>query len=146
MSGIQLARSAYCGICCLALAGCYDAEALIEQRRVAAIKDRLEEVDLGEYRVTLPPAEGTSTHGVIAFHAFGQIANQDRDRVEASLVGRGPEFDHQMLLAVRRLRLEEIEDPELTALRRAIQQAANHPFDEPLVQKVGFYKFSFMPL
>lgn len=146
MIGIQLRRSACYGLCVIAMSGCYDAEALLEQRRIAAIQQRLEEVDLGEYRVTLPPAEGTSTHGVVAFHAFGQVANQDLERLEASLAGRGPELDHQVLLAVRGLALEDIEDPELTALRRAIQQAANHPFDKPLVQQIGFYKFNFMPL
>ena len=78
----------------VSLAGCYDAEALIQQTRVAAIQDRLEEVDLGEYRVTLPPAEGTSTHGVVAFHAFGQVANQHRDEVMASLAARGPEWQY----------------------------------------------------
>ena len=42
--------------------------------------------------------------------------------------------------------LKEVEDPELAALRRSIAEAVNRPFSEPLVQKIGFYKFNFMPL
>ena len=130
----------------LCISGCYRSAALIEARRVAAIQEKLEEVDLGVYRVTLPPAGGSSTHGVVEFHAFGQVTNQERARVEESLEERDAEFRHHMLLAVRGLTLEEIREPSLDVLRSAVQAVVNRPWDEPLVKNVGFYKFNFMPL
>ena len=41
-------------------AGCYDGDALVQRVRDRSIRTRLEEVDLGEFRVTLPRDEVSS--------------------------------------------------------------------------------------
>ena len=130
----------------LASGGCYNAEALVQQRREAVKLMQLEEVNLGVYRVTMPPAPGSSTHGVVEFEAFGHVANRDRKQVEKSIEARGPELRHEMLLAVRRLSIKQLEDAELQDLRHLIEDVVNEPLGEKLVQRVGFHKFRFLPL
>ena len=128
------------------LTGCYNADALIQQRREVVKLMRLEEVNLGTFRITLPPAAGASTHGVVEFEAFGQVANQHREDVEISLEQRGPELRHEMLMAIRQMSLEQLEEPSLQSLRQEVGKVVNEPLEGELVQRVGFYHFSFMPL
>lgn len=130
----------------LTCGACYNADALVQQRRDAVKLMQLEEVDLGAYRITMPPSPGSSTHGVVEFEAFGHVANRDRKRVEKSIEARGPELRHEMLLAVRRLSIKELEDADLKDLRQLIEAVVNEPLGEELVQRVGFHKFRFLPL
>jgi len=130
----------------LLLVGCFDAASLIEQRRAITIQNRLEEVDLGEFRVSLPQPPETVEAAEIYFHVFGQVANRDIDRVQESLEKQGPELRHRLLLAVRQLDVQDIRDPPLTALRNQIASMVNESLSDKPVQSVGFYKFRYSNL
>jgi len=134
-------------LCCIVVAtsfvGCFDAEALIQSRQKAAILARLEEIDLGEFRVTLPkPAEGASI-AELRFHVFGRVANSDLDRVQEVLENQGSQFRHELLLAVRQLNVSDLEDPQLQALRSHIEDVMNGVLPGEPLQSVGFYRFAY---
>ncbi|NOY30271.1 MAG: flagellar basal body-associated FliL family protein [Planctomycetes bacterium] len=133
-------------VACLLLVGCFDAESLIEERRAIAMRDRLEEVDLGEFQVSLPQPSGTVEAAEIFFHVFGQVANRDMETVQESLENLGPEFRHRLLLAVRQLALEDIQDPPLTTLRKKITDMVNETLPGEPLQSVGFYRFGYSNL
>ncbi len=133
-------------VACLLLVGCFDAESLIEERRAIAMRDRLEEVDLGEFRVSLPQPSETVEAAEIFFHVFGQVANRDMDQVRESLENLGPDFRHRLLLAVRQLALEDIQDPPLTTLRKQIADMVNETLPGEPLQSVGFYRFGYSNL
>lgn len=123
--------------------GCFNADKLIEAQRAVAMRTRLEEVDLGKFRVTLPHAEDRSENAELHFHVFGQVANRDVDVVETALEESGPEIRHRMLIAAREMTTEQLEDPELTALRTSFVEVVNQSLKDKPVQSVGFYKFSY---
>ena len=131
---------------CLPCAGCFDAEAMIEARRTVAIRARLEEVDLGEFRISLPQPVETAEVAEIDFHAFGQVTNRDLDKVKESLETLKPQLRHRLLLAARQLTVQEIEDPRLASLRAHIVDVVNETLPGEPLQSVGFYHFRFSNL
>jgi len=128
---------------CLLLSGCFDADAMIESRRKIAILARLEEVDLGKFRLTLPRPVESADMAEIQFHAFGQVANRDLDKVSEALQTHGPELRHRLLIAARQLEFENIEDPQLDLLGSQIATLINETLPGDPLQSVGFYRFAY---
>jgi len=128
----------------LTSAGCFNAEAMIESRRLVATRARLEEVDLGEFRVTLPHAVQKTDSSELRFQVFGQVANRDLHNVEEMLKQHGPEVRHNILIVARQMSVEDLEDPKLTALRSRIAQVVNESLEDNPVQSVGFYRFRYI--
>lgn len=144
---LRLANSA--GWCCALLLiwpwllGCFDSQAMIEARRKVAVLARLEEIDLGEYRLTLPTPIQSNEMTEIEFHAFGQVANRDLDMVAHSLEEHGPELRHRLLLAARQLDLQDLEQADLDLLRNQIAEVINETLPGEPLQSVGFYQFHY---
>ena len=138
------------GVCLLtglvAVTGCYDADALIKARREIAIKARLVEVDLGEFRITLPGPYTERKRAEIHFRAFGQVANREARLVRATLAKNGPDLQNRMLLVVRKMKMREIQEPRLTTLRESLAAAINDTLPGEPLQFVGFYSFGFINL
>jgi hypothetical protein len=130
----------------LALGGCYDAQELIKARREIAIKARLVEVDLGEFRITLPGPYTERKRAEIHFRAFGQVANRDLKLIRATLAKNGPDLQNRMLLVVRKMKMDEIQEPRLTTLRESLASAINDTLPGDPLQSVGFYSFGFINL
>ena len=125
------------------LGGCFNSEAMIDARRKVAILARLEEVDLGKFRLTLSRPVQSDDMAEIQFHAFGQVANRDLKQVNEALETYGPELRHRLLLATRKLKLKDIEDAELDLLRTQIADVVNETLPGEPLQSVGFYQFSY---
>lgn len=132
--------------CQAALVGCYDAEALVKARREIAIKARLVEVDLGEFRITLPGPYMERKRAEIHFRAFGQVSHRDLRLVRATLAKNGPDLQNRMLLVVRRMKMQEIQEPRLTTLRESLASAINDTLPGEPLRSVGFYSFGFVNL
>lgn len=126
------------------LVGCYDAEAMIESRRNIAISTQLEEVDLGNFRVTLPNAIERTNSTELHFHVFGQVTNRELDRIEEELKKKEPEIRHRILIAARMMTIAELEDPKLAALRNSFAKVVNDSLEGEPVQSIGFYRFGYM--
>ncbi len=124
--------------------GCFNADAMIEARRVIASRTQLEEVDLGKFRVTLPHAVERTESAELHFHVFGEVTNRDLDKVEEALKKKGPEIRHRMLIVARLMTIEDLEDPKLTALRGSIAKVVNESLEGEPLQSVGFYRFGYM--
>ena len=116
---------------------------MIEARRKVAILARLEEVDLGKFRLTLSRPIQSDEMAEIHFHAFGQVANRDVDEVTEALENYGPELRHRLLLAVRKLKLKELEDANLELLRQEIATIINETLPGEPLQSVGINQFSY---
>ena len=127
-------------------AGCYNAETLRREHTAAVEVVHTEEIDLGEFQVTLPHVVGDPSDSVINFHAFGHVASSDQKAFERILETRGPELRSRMLLSIRALAEADFEEPELTTLRTTIADAINGALEKQLVKKVGFYHFAFNPM
>ncbi|MCA9257933.1 MAG: hypothetical protein KDA61_01980 [Planctomycetales bacterium] len=140
----QALRVALLATATVTLTGCFDGDALVQERRKQAMLQQLEEIDLGNFRVVLPRQPGESRGGVLSFHAFGQIANKDRDAVTEQLESESPVLKHRMLMALREIEAQDLYEPRLTAVRERVADVVNASLDGALVQGVGFYEFSFL--
>jgi len=116
---------------------------MIDARRKVAILARLEEVDLGKFRLTLSHPPQSVEMAEIQFHAFGQVANRDLDQVTDALETYGPELRHRLLLAARQLQLKDLEDAQLKLLRTQIATVFNETLPGEPLQSVGFYQFRY---
>jgi hypothetical protein len=124
------------------LSGCFNADAMLESRLKNARLTTLEEVELGEFQVTLPQLPDSSATTVVDFHAFAHVANRDVSKVTEMIEQRSPELRHNMLIAVRNLNLEELEEPSLDTLKKDIEQVANDSLAGTPLRAIGFYRFS----
>ncbi len=130
------------GICLLT--GCFDADAMIASRQDFTQSSRLEEVDLGAFLVTLPYRPNWTSSLVVDFHAFGRVAHGNDKQIAQLLEQRGPELKHHMLIAVRELELQELQEPDLDTLRTNIKQVVNETLADYPMQTIGFYRFSLL--
>jgi hypothetical protein len=126
--------------------GCFNADRLIAARRDAANGYKLAEVDLGEFHVTLPKLPGAEGGGVVEFHLFGQVANRDKSTVIEQIELRQPELRYRVLLSVRNLDQQRIDEPRLSKLRESMAKVVNEMLGEELIQSVGFFRFAYRAL
>ena len=143
----RMRRFAYGSVllpCLLGSLGCFNADAMIEDRRLIAMRARLEELDIGEFRVTLPRADAHNETAEIRFHAFAQVAHRDVEKVQQVLENFGPELRDQLIVSTRQLTSQQLEDPRLSDLRRQIAEVINESLEGELVQSVGFHRFGYL--
>lgn len=149
-SAIALSRSTASAcwglLACAALvcAGCYDSEALVGRVRNDALRHRLEEVDLGSYAITMPRDPDTAETVEVEMKLFGAIARYKMQKVKQQLAEDDYLLRHRTLMAIRESSPEDFTQPDLTALRTRLLAAANSVFDEPVIQRVGFYEIRFL--
>jgi flagellar basal body-associated protein FliL len=125
------------------LLGCYDAEALRKERQAVATNLRLEEIDLGAFRVALPHTLGDANDNVVDFRAFGQVSDNDLDAVKRMLETRMPQLRAAMLTTIREMKDVAFKEPKLDTLRKSIAQVVNNQLETPAIKSVGFYNFTF---
>jgi hypothetical protein len=123
--------------------GCYDGAVLLTAHRGETDTNSLDEIDLGEFRISLVAPRGEADAGLVEFHVFGQVARRDRDEVAELLAKNEPEWRRRILLLVRGLVASELDEPKLETLRSGIHAAANAALATELIKSVGFYRFSF---
>jgi hypothetical protein len=138
-----LPGAALAAACTLALPGCFDGGAIAQAHQEETDLVRMDEIDIGEFRITLPHAPGEPGGGVVEFQAFGQVPARDREKVAKALALNAPELRYRVLLAVRLLTRGQLEEPNLRTLRGQLTKLANGALDEKLIKSVGFYRFSF---
>jgi hypothetical protein len=126
-----------------ALSGCYDGSALVQAQHDEVNLVRMDEIDIGKFRITLPRAPGAPGGGVVEFHAFGQVARRDHDDVAAAFKLNGPELRYRVLLLVRSLERKDLDEPKLQRLRDDIATLANASLEHKMIKNVGFYSFTF---
>lgn len=132
--------------CALPLAGCFDSGAILKAQEHEASRVRMDEIAIGEFRITLPQAPGQLAGGIVEFQAFGRVAARDRDKVQKALLLRAPELRYHVLMAVRALTPKQLEEPNLATLRAELTKLANASLEKKLITSVGFQKFSFTTL
>ncbi|MEM6799148.1 MAG: hypothetical protein AAF589_06510 [Planctomycetota bacterium] len=124
--------------------GCYNGDALVDRVRNDALRYRLEEVDLGEYRVTMPRNLDTGETVEVAMHLFGSLARYKQPEVEQMMEKDESLLRYRTVVAVRESTHDDFTDPDFLALRGRLLEAVNGLLPEPAVQSVGFRNIRFM--
>ncbi|MEN1679539.1 MAG: hypothetical protein AAGJ46_08090 [Planctomycetota bacterium] len=127
----------------LSSTGCYSGSTLVERVRNDAMRNRLEELELGTYSLTMPRDPATTETVEIELRLFGTLARYRVDEVEKQLEEKDYLLRHATLMAIRKSLDDDFADPDLAALRGRLLAATNALLDEPSVQKVGFHMIRF---
>lgn len=123
----------------LACPGCYDGKALIQRVRSAALRNRLEEVDLGTFRTTMPRDPATNAFAEVELHVFGTTPRYRVQSIEKQLGSDDYRLRHETLVAVRNSTLDDLAEPDLEKIRQRIEQVVNHILDDAPIKSIGFY-------
>jgi hypothetical protein len=129
-----------------AMAGCYDNKKLLDAAHNRAIRTRLEEVKLGQFRTTLPRTELDPTPIEIEAELFGTTVRHKVPKLEETLKSNDYRLRHAVIIALRQTTAAEIADPNLVAFRERLLQVVNSTLGETPVESVGLRTVRFIPL
>lgn len=140
-------RSTYWGLLAIGalvavVTGCYDGDALLNQAQSAALNTTLAEVDLGEYKTTLPRDPATGIFTSLELRIFCTVPRSKLSEVEKQMLIDGYRVRHETLTAVRQSTRDELTDPALSKLRARIEEVVNKVFTDAPVKEVGFYQLT----
>jgi hypothetical protein len=128
-----------CLLLCLC-GGCYDSDALVNDARSAALKNRAAEIDLGTYHTTLPRDPDTNSFTELLIHIFGTVPRYQVSSIEKQLQADAYELRHRTLAAVRSTTRAELAEPDLEQLRSRIEKVVNDVLADASVGSIGFYE------
>ena len=134
ITGIALALAAL-SVC----PGCYDGRAIVERVRTTALRNRLEEIDLGTFRTTMPRDAKTNAFTEIELHIFGTVQRYQVQSIQTQLGDDDYRLRHEALIAIRDATPEELAEPDLTELRTRLEQVVNQILDDAPIKSIGFY-------
>ncbi len=123
-----------------ACAGCYDGEKILQRVRNDAIKTRHEEIDLGEFRVTLPQDPKNNEMTEVVLHVFGSSVRYRLNSIRRRLEAEEFLLRQAVLEAIRNTTNEDLADPRLTLLRERLLAAVNSVLDDKPVESIGFHE------
>lgn len=128
----------------VAAGGCYDGEELARRVRQKAIRTRVEEIDLGAYRVTLPrdPYSGEMTEVEVGL--FGESSRYRLNEIEKTLKTHDAAVRDQTLRVLRQATPEELADPDLGGLRKRLLASMNEVLDDEPLDRLGFRHVRFL--
>src|SRR5215212_8239208 len=89
-------------------AGCYNSSEMVKQAQSAALKTRLAEIDLGEFKTTLPRDPVTNHFTAVNIHIFGIVPRYRLAAVTKQLKDYEFRMRHETLAAVRKSTREEL--------------------------------------
>lgn len=137
--------------CCIALAllsvaGCYDSQSLLEEARNQAIRTRLDEVNIGYFRTTLPRSAVDDSPMEVEVDLFGTGIRYKLPEIEATLEQNEYRLRQAVLVALRQTTSAEVADPNLTTFRERLLLVVNQELGETPVESIGFRTVRFIPL
>lgn len=124
--------------------GCYSSEGLITKTRNKAIRTRIDEVELGEFRVTLPRDVTTGEMTEMTLRLFGESERYKINEIEDDLKARGPKIEDTAIRTLRETNREDLIDPDLKKLRTRLLAAMNEELNGAPLKSIGFYEIRFI--
>ncbi|QDV76186.1 flagellar basal body-associated FliL family protein [Botrimarina mediterranea] len=124
--------------------GCFNSEKLVERVRNNAIRTRIDEVKLGQYRVTLPRNPQTGEMAEVDVKVYGETLRYKINEIEDELKSRAPEIEDRTLQVLRETSREELADPNLVTLRERLLTSMNEVLTGAPLKSIGFYQVRFV--
>lgn len=129
-----------------AVSGCYDSKSLVTEARNRAIRSRLEEISLGQYRTTLPRSAVDDSPMEVELDLFGTAPRRKIADIEQVIAASDYRLRQAVLVAIRQTTAAEIADPHLTTFRERLLSVVNNELAETPVETIGFRSVRFIPL
>lgn len=103
----------------------------------------IKEIDLGQFTITITRSESDAVLDV-EIHLFGVVKTEHVEEFEEILEKKRFRLRHAVTLAIRNMERDDLSDPDLTYVKTELTRKINEVFVEPTIQRVGFFKFSFI--
>ncbi len=134
-------------VSCVALAmpGCYNSDQMIERARNSELATRLEEVDLGTYRVTLPLDETTGARTELVLRLVGTARRYRIGDIEQRIESQRFLLRQRTITAARQTAPEELADPQMTALRERLFAVTNEVLAEHSIDALAIAELLIIP-
>lgn len=129
---------------CVPLSGCYSSDSLVKRVRNHAIRTRIDEVDLGEFRVTLPRNAQTGEMTEIDVRLYGEAFRYKINEIEDELEAKAPFVEDHTLRVLRETTRQELSEPDLVQLRDRLLDSMNEMLTDAPLTSVGFYDVRFI--
>lgn len=123
----------------LACSGCYNAQSILDRVRNDAIRTRLEELELGEFRVTLPRDPHNNEMTEVVLYPFGTSVRYRIEVIEAKLNEHDHIYRQRVLVEVRKLDDRDLADPDLKKVRTVLLESINSVLGDTPLEEIGFY-------
>lgn len=124
--------------------GCVDSEKLVARVRNNAIRTRIDEVELGAYRVTLPRNFQTGEMAEVDVRLYGETPRYKINEIEDELKSKAPLIEDSTLKVLRQTTRQELADPDLTSLRARLLASMNETLSGAPLVSLGFYDVRFL--
>ena len=125
----------------VATSGCYNGETLVERVRSRAIRTRLEEIDLGSYRITLPKDTQKNEMVEVTVDLYAHASRHRLKGLKKELEAKSYLLRDDLLATFRSFTQEDLDDPGLNRLRNDVLEAVNSVLDEPQLSALGVSDF-----
>ncbi|MGL4512225.1 MAG: hypothetical protein ACRCT8_03985 [Lacipirellulaceae bacterium] len=125
------------GLALAPLAGCYNGKVLVARARSHATSSRIEEIELGSFRVTLPRDNRTTHTPVVEVRLFGEAPLRTRKEIEKQIKDRAFLVNDRAMTTLRKATLEELHEPSLDRLRARLLEAVNGSLEGAPLLAVG---------
>ena len=127
------------------VSGCYDSEQMVERARNSAIEKRLEEIELGEYRATLPFDSKTGARTEVLLRLMGTSVRYRVSEIEEAIEEREFLLRQATLTAIRETKPMELADPELKELRLRLKRVTDEILQEQTVDQLAIAELLIIP-
>jgi phage-related protein len=124
--------------------GCVDGDKLVARVRNNAIRTRIDEVELGSYKVTLPRNFPTGEMTEVEVRLYGETLRYKINEIEDELKQKAPVFEDHTLKVLRETTRQELADPDLTRLRARLLESMNATLTGAPLTALGFYEVRFL--
>ncbi len=133
--------------CCAALAlpGCYNSGQMVERARNRALATRLEEVDLGSYRITLPFDELSGARTELVLELVGTARRYRTGDIENRVESQRCLLRQGTIAAARLTTPEELADPQMAALRARLLAVTNDVLGDDAVDTLAIAELLIIP-
>jgi len=124
--------------------GCVDGDKLVARVQNNAIRTRIDEVELGSYRVTLPLNFQTGEMTEVDVRLYGETLRYKINEIEDELKQKAPVFEDHTLKVLRETTRQELADPDLVSLRARLLESMNQTLTGAPLTSLGFYQVRFL--
>lgn len=129
----------------LALPGCYNSGQMIERARNSALATRLEEVDLGSYRITLPLNESTGSRTELVLELVGTARRYRTGDIEKRVESQRFLLRQGTIAAARLTTPQELADPQMTDLRKRLLEVTNAVLGDDAIDSLAISELLIIP-
>jgi len=122
------------------LAGCYNSGALLKEVRSHALRSETHEINLGQFRTTMPRNANTNVLTEIELRLFGTVPQYKISAINKQLSADAAKLRFETIKAIRETTADELGEPSLGKLRARLMLVANGVIKDAPIQSIGVKK------